>query len=97
MWCSQTGGEISILLGVPVDRSAKLVVANDSRPRSLGTPPLALLLVTCQHSLLSRDALTEHVLKRGVTLAPLDVLRDCGADHVRNGLAVDGRDRVQFL
>ena len=66
------------------------------RPCGLGALP-ALLLATWQHLLLPFDALTEHFLKRGVTLPLLDMLRDCRADHARNGLPVDGCDRVQLL
>ena len=67
-------------------------------PRSglLGAPH-ALHLVVRQHSLRPFNALAEHVLKRGVALALLDVLRDRGADHMRNRLTIDRRDRVQLL
>ena len=58
---------------------------------------LALLLVVWQHSLRPLDAMTERVLKRGVTFALLDVLCDRRADYVRNPLTVYGRDRVQLL
>ena len=56
-----------------------------------------LLLVVQQHPLLPLDALTEHLLKRGVTLAFRDVPSDRRANHVRDRLAVDRRDRVQLL
>ena len=57
----------------------------------------ALRFVVRQHLPLPLDALAEHILKRGVTFAFLNMLCDCRADHVRNRLTIDGRDRIQFL
>ena len=68
------------------------------RPRILSyRPPRTLLPVVGQHSPGSLNPVAQPVLKRNVTLAFLDMLSDRGADHVRNRLTVDSRDRVQLL
>ena len=56
-----------------------------------------LFLVVRQHALRTLDALTEAILKHVVTFAFFDMSCDCQADHLRNRLTLDGRDRVQFL
>ena len=55
---------------------------------------LPLLLAACQQALRTLNALTEAVLKHAVTLAFLDVSRDCQTDYLRNRLTIDGRDCV---
>ena len=56
-----------------------------------------LFLVVRQHALRTLDALTEAILKHIVTFAFFDMSCDCQADHLRNRLTLDGRERVQFL
>ena len=56
-----------------------------------------LFLVVRQHALRTLDALTEAILKHVVSFAFFDMSCDCQADHLRDRLTLDGRDRVQFL
>ena len=58
---------------------------------------LPLFLVVRQHALRTLDALTEAILEHVVTFPFFDMSCDCQADHLRNRLTLDGRDRVQFL
>ena len=57
----------------------------------------ALAPVGPQHALRTLDALTEAVLKFSILLALCDVLFDRRADYLRDWLAVNSSDGVQFL
>ena len=56
-----------------------------------------LLVGVRQQALCARNTLTEAVLKLAVLFALLDVSFDCQANHLRNRLAVDSRNCIQFL
>ena len=62
---------------------------------SLPSPPS--LLAVGQHSLLANNPLAKSILKRIILLTFLNMTSNCHADDLRDWLAIDSCDQIQFL